>query len=38
MHKLMLVGLGGFIGAVLRYVISGGVQAFTQKYIPPAFN
>ena len=35
MHKLMLVGLGGFIGAVLRYVISGSVQAFTQSVAFP---
>mgnify|MGYP001072429318 CR=1 FL=1 len=31
MHKIILVGLGGFIGAVLRYLISGVVQSLTQS-------
>jgi CrcB protein len=35
MHKVILVGLGGFIGAVLRYLISGGVQALTQSVAFP---
>ena len=35
MHKLILVGLGGFIGAVLRYLISGCVQNLTQSVAFP---
>ena len=35
MHKVILVGLGGFIGAVLRYLISGGVQSLTQSVAFP---
>ncbi|MDY6855451.1 MAG: fluoride efflux transporter CrcB [Thermodesulfobacteriota bacterium] len=35
MHKVILVGLGGFIGAVLRYLISGCVQALTQSVAFP---
>jgi CrcB protein len=31
MHKVILVGAGGFIGAVLRYLISGYVQTLTQS-------
>ena len=31
MSKLILVGIGGFIGAVLRYLISGYVQNWTQS-------
>ncbi|MGD9368745.1 MAG: fluoride efflux transporter CrcB [Desulfobacteraceae bacterium] len=31
MQNLLFVGMGGFIGAVLRYVISGGVQKWTQS-------
>jgi CrcB protein len=31
MHKIILVGLGGFIGAVLRYLMSGIVQSLTQS-------
>jgi CrcB protein len=31
MHKIILVGLGGFIGAVLRYLMSGVVQSLTQS-------
>ena len=27
MHLLLLIGLGGFIGAILRYLISGWIQA-----------
>lgn len=27
MDKIIMVGVGGFIGAVLRYLVSGGVQA-----------
>lgn len=26
MHSLLLIGIGGFVGAVLRYLISGWVQ------------
>lgn len=35
MHKFILVGLGGFIGAVLRYLISGCVQNLTQSVAFP---
>jgi len=31
MRNLLFVGLGGFMGAVLRYMISGGVQKWTQS-------
>lgn len=29
MVKLLIIGAGGFIGAILRYVISGTVQAYS---------
>lgn len=35
MHKVFLVGLGGFIGAILRYLVAGGVQALTQSVTLP---
>jgi len=35
MHKVILVGLGGFIGAILRYLISGYVQYLTQSVAFP---
>lgn len=35
MHKIFLVGIGGFIGAVLRYLISGYVQNLTQNVTFP---
>jgi len=35
MHKMILVGLGGFIGAVLRYLISGCIQNLTQSVAFP---
>lgn len=31
MHHLLIIGIGGFCGAVLRYLISGGVQKWTQS-------
>ncbi len=31
MRNLLIIGLGGFFGAVLRYLISGGVQKWTQS-------
>lgn len=31
MRDLFIIGLGGFCGAVLRYVIAGGVQKWTQS-------
>jgi len=31
MGKLLLVGIGGFVGSVLRYVLSGAVQEWTQR-------
>ncbi len=31
MHPIVLVGVGGFIGAVLRYLMSGFVQNLTQS-------
>ncbi len=35
MHKIILVGVGGFIGAVLRYLISGYVHNLTQSIAFP---
>ena len=35
MSKIILVGVGGFIGAVLRYLISGYVQNLTQSVALP---
>ena len=35
MQKAILIGVGGFAGAVLRYIISGGVQAFSQSITFP---
>lgn len=29
MHKLLIIGVGGFIGAVLRYLLSGYVQKWS---------
>jgi len=35
MSKIILVGAGGFIGAILRYVISGFMQSYMQdNYFP----
>jgi CrcB protein len=31
MRNLLIIGLGGFIGAVLRYLISGQVQQWSQS-------
>lgn len=31
MYKIVLIGLGGFLGAVSRYLVSGFVQALTQS-------
>ena len=35
MHPIVLVGVGGFIGAVLRYLMSGLVQNLTQSVTFP---
>jgi len=35
MNKIILVGVGGFIGAVLRYLMSGYVQNLTQSVAFP---
>ena len=35
MQKLLLVGVGGFIGAILRYVMSGYVQSLTHSVAFP---
>ena len=35
MHPIVLVGVGGFIGAVLRYLMSGLVQNKTQSVAFP---
>lgn len=35
MHPIVLVGIGGFIGAVLRYIMSGFVQNLTQSVTFP---
>lgn len=31
LRNLLIVGMGGFCGAVLRYLVSGGVQKWTQS-------
>jgi CrcB protein len=31
MRSLLFVGLGGFIGAILRYLVSGGVQNLSHR-------
>jgi fluoride exporter len=35
MTKLFLIGAGGFIGSVLRYVVGGLVQTFSQSIAFP---
>ena len=35
MHPIVLVGVGGFIGAVLRYLVSGYVHNMTQSVTFP---
>ena len=35
MAKLLLIGAGGFIGAVLRYVVSGSAQTLSQSLAFP---
>ncbi len=35
MHKIVMVGLGGFIGAALRYLISGCIQNLTHSIAFP---
>lgn len=35
MNKLFLIGFGGFIGSILRYVVSGYVQQITKSVIFP---
>ncbi|MBW2569674.1 MAG: CrcB family protein, partial [Deltaproteobacteria bacterium] len=35
MHKIILVGVGGFIGAALRYLISGYTQDLIQSVAFP---
>ena len=35
MHKIIIVGVGGFIGTVFRYLISGYVQNLTQSVAFP---
>jgi CrcB protein len=32
MRNLLIVGAGGFCGAILRYLISGGVQRWSQSF------
>ena len=31
MRNLLIIGMGGFCGAILRYLISGGVQRWSQS-------
>ena len=31
MTKILLIGMGGFVGAVLRYAVGGGVQTLTRS-------
>jgi len=35
MIKLLLIGTGGFIGSVLRYLLSGAAQSFSQSIAFP---
>jgi len=35
MHKIFLIGAGGFVGSVLRYVFSGYIQQLTKSAIFP---
>jgi CrcB protein len=35
MGKVLLVGLGGFVGSILRYLFSGYVQQWTQSTVFP---
>ncbi len=35
MTKLLLIGLGGFVGAVLRYAVGGGVQNLSKSIAFP---
>ena len=35
MIKLLLIGTGGFIGSILRYLVSGSVQAASQSIAFP---
>ena len=31
MRHLLIIGIGGFCGAILRYLISGGIQRWTRS-------
>ncbi len=35
MHRMLWVGLGGFVGAILRYVITGWIQRWTKSVTFP---
>lgn len=35
MTKVLLIGAGGFVGAVLRYLVSGSAQALSQSLVFP---
>ncbi len=35
MNKLLLIGVGGFIGSVLRYLVSGYIQQLTKSIVFP---
>lgn len=35
MNKLFLIGVGGFIGSILRYLVSGYVQQLTKSIVFP---
>lgn len=35
MNKIILIGIGGFIGSVFRYLISGFVQKISNQYFFP---
>ena len=37
MDKIILVGAGGFVGSILRYIVSGYIQQIT-KSGSPVFN
>ncbi|GIU82348.1 MAG: chromosome condensation protein CcrB [Pyrinomonadaceae bacterium] len=35
MHRLLLIGLGGFVGSILRYLVSGWVQNLSNSFSFP---
>jgi CrcB protein len=35
MHKILLIGMGGFVGSILRYLVSGYIQQVTKSVLFP---